>query len=159
MTAGQRLKLGRRVVWFTQAGRRHRERDRFPLTAGWIQRVTRKMGEPVGRNRAYDIQHELIAQGYIEPAGSYPQRRGGVYTGIKIALYRLKPAALRSQKFSVPGPNRNKRPKRVWRPLSWGHSLFGMPDGLPPPGWTAAEVARRQSLDEQLAPWEAKAWA
>jgi hypothetical protein len=110
------LQLGAAVVNYTQKTRRHHDRERFPLTAGWIMRVSRKLGQPVGRNRAYEIQHELIEAGVIELAGSYPHQRQGLYTGFKVALYRAG-RALRSKTSSVPARSRQV----AW----WKHPFFG----------------------------------
>ena len=114
MTEQQALRLGRRIVWVTRAGRRHDAP--FPLTASWIQRVSRRVGEPVGRDRAYAIQHALRRAGEIEEAGSYPQRRFGVFTGFRVKLW--KPAT-RTGRTTSSVPER--KPATGW----WTHPLFG----------------------------------
>jgi hypothetical protein len=103
-----------RVVAYTVATRRHRDRERFPLTAGWIMRVSRRLGFPVGRDRAYEIRRVAIEE-FLEPAGSYPQRRFGVLTGFRVQLWRAVATRLRPETSSVPDP-------RPW----WRHSLFGL---------------------------------
>jgi len=133
MTEKQALRLGRRVVRYTLASRKG---ETFPLTAGWIQRVSRRIGNPIGRDRAYAVQHALRNAGEITEAGSYPHRRGGLFTGFKVKLWRPT-ARLRHRSFSVPA-------QAAW----WQHPLFGFgltsyPEGLPrrlrrwhePPDW------------------------
>lgn len=121
-------RLGEAIVRQTELARPRRARDRFPLTGGWIMRVARRLGHPVGRNQAYEIQHQLIESGVIEEAGSYAQHRFGLPTGFKVKLYRRGSLRLRQDLASVPSPRRRK----PW----WQHPAFGFgvdryPDDLP----------------------------
>jgi hypothetical protein len=148
------LRLGIAIVDYTLKTRRHRDRERFPLTAGWIWHVSRWLGQPVGEHRAYRIQHALIDAAIIEPAGSYPQRRHGLPTGFKVTLYRLVRCALRADTSSVGRARVDKHHRHGPYALSWAHPLFGMCDGRPPPTWTKRQVRERLSLDE----WQRGAW-
>jgi len=121
MTEREALRLGRRVVRHTLAGR---DGDTFPLTASWIQRVSRRLGQPLGRDRAYQVQHALRNAGEIHEAGSYPQRRFGKLTGFKVKLWGT---AIRLRQATSSVPDRS-----AW----WRHPLFGFtatsyPEGLP----------------------------
>lgn len=99
MSERQLLNLGRQIVRYTLANRKHHDRERFPLTGGWIQQVSRQLGCPIGRNRAYQVQHALIASGAIIQRGQYPQRRKGHFTGYNVKLYACETPHTRS---SVP---------------------------------------------------------
>jgi hypothetical protein len=137
------LRLGLAVVDYTLKTRRHRARERFPLTAGWIWRVSRRLGHPVGIKRAYRIQHALIDAGIIEPAGAYKQRRFGVYTGFKVTLYRPVRCALRAAPSSIGRTSRQQARTGVWHPLFGDPELAKLfPRRLrrwrEPPEWEAA---------------------
>src|SRR5437868_6912304 len=83
------LQHGRMVLDYTLRTRSHKHRSRFPLTAGWIMQTSRKLGHPIGRNKAYAVQHELLEHD-LDVAGSYPQSRLGRLTGFKVTLYALR---------------------------------------------------------------------
>ena len=119
MTNRQLLRLGNAVVAHTLRTRRHRDRERFPLTAGWIQRAARKLGQPVGEHTAYRIQRALEGAGAIERCGSYPQRSLNGLTGFRVTLYRAVQRALGAPQFSV------GRSSRMRATTCWAHPLFG----------------------------------
>ena len=88
--------------------------SQFPLTGGWVQRVSRKLGTPVGEHRALRIVRLLIKKGLIVPAGSYRQQyHARQPSGFRVRLYRTA----RQVKVSV----RRPRPRNPW----WKHPLFG----------------------------------
>lgn len=101
MNDREALRLGRRIVAYTKATRKG---ETFPLTGGWVQRISRRLGQPIGRDRAYTVQHALIDAGEIEEAGSYPHRRFGQLTGFKVKLWRTG-SRLRQYASSVPDRN------------------------------------------------------
>lgn len=149
MTARQRkrerqlLQLGRAVVAHTRRTRRHRDREQFPLTAEWIRRVARQLGQPVGEHTAYRIQHALEEAGAVERCGTYAQRNLYGLTGFRVTLYRAVGRTLRATPFSVRTSSRRNAP------TCWAHPLFGdlaavatVPERLrkwrEPPPWSSS---------------------
>jgi len=94
-----------------------------------VQRISRRLGTPVGEHRALRIIHILEETGAIEPAGSYRQHyRRGYPSGFRVRLYRLGTRTARRVQVSV----RRRAPRKPW----WKHPLFGFdtnryPSGLP----------------------------
>lgn len=124
------LALGRAVVTYTvMNGHPRRKGEEFPLTGGWVQRLSRRLGHPVGEHRALRIISLLIEQKVVVPAGSY--RR---------AYHLRQPSGWRVRLFKLPPTTRHKasvrRPrivKRVSRQNWWADPLCGNPDQRPPP--------------------------
>jgi hypothetical protein len=127
-----RVKLAAAVVAHTERTRRHRDRRRFPLTAGHVQRTLRHLGTRVGEKQARAIRRAAVEYGIVEEAGHYLQHRNGEPTGARVKLYRrLVGGVTRTPSFS-PG-NTSPRRARVTRRNWWADPLMGEPDGRPPP--------------------------
>ncbi len=117
--------------------------ERFPLTEPTFTAIARKLGPTVGIKRARILLRRLRAANVLQPDGSYVRNHGHRY---RVALYRLVGglASLRS-KHAV---GRGRIVKRKKRFPYWEHTLFGEPDGLPPPGLTRAQKRRMRRRGE-----------
>ena len=131
---------------------------KFPFTGGHVQRMARRRGYCIGEHRALRMVALLISAGEIIPCGSY--RQPYLYAAgdgaFRVPLFHLPPAL---RKASVRRRKRVKPVKRRRYALTWAHPLFGCPTERPPPEWEARKRREREERKEQLALWEAAAWA
>ena len=101
---------------------------RLPFAGGFVQRVSRMLGQAVGEHKALRIVRRLTEAGVLSPAGSYRQAYNTRQpSGFRVRLFRLR-TLLRNTKSSV----RRASPRRPW----WTHPLFGFgsksfPEWLP----------------------------
>jgi hypothetical protein len=119
----------------------------FPLTEATFQAVARKLGRPVGIKRSRALIRRLVAEGVLEPSGSYRQRyttQGS--TGYRVGLYRLAVGVASALMQRAVGSRR--RVKRRQQLRWWQHPLFGDLFGLPPPHLGPQRAARMRSMDE-----------
>jgi hypothetical protein len=131
--------------------------ERFPLTEEMFCAVARKLGCPVGQKRARRLSGRLVENGVIGGSGQYRQkyRNTEARDGFFVSLFRLivgvrqrPPKSQRAvgNRRSVKRQSSSKPRRRCWE-----HALFGMPDGLPPPGIRQAVAKKMRSLDERPA--------
>jgi hypothetical protein len=119
----------------------------FPLTEATFQAVALRLGANVGIKRSRSLLRRLRAAGVLCDAGSYRQpytRQGS--SGYRVSLFRLGAlvAALRRKRAIGRGPRVKGGRLRRW----WEGGLFGDLYGLPPPGYSRAQLRRMRSADE-----------
>jgi hypothetical protein len=117
-------KVGKIVLDYLLVTHDHpRDPDRFPLTGGYVQRVSRKLGCPVGEHRALRIIRLLERAEVIERAGSYRQayRRMAGAGCFRVQLYRLSAAVRRLRPAASKASVRRRRAVKAW----WKHGMFG----------------------------------
>jgi hypothetical protein len=115
-------RVGKIVLNYLQVMRDYpRDPDRFPLTGGYIQRVSRRLGCPVGEHRALRIVRLLEREGLIERAGSYRQayRSVGGVGGFRVRLWKIVWQARR------PAREASVRTQGLGKPW-WKHEMFGL---------------------------------
>jgi hypothetical protein len=111
-----------------------RDPGRFPLTGGYVQRISRRLGCPVGEHRALRIIRQLEEDGVVKRAGSYRQayRSTAGAGSFRVRLYRLSAAVKRLRPAASKASVRGQRAVKAW----WKHGMFGFgvksyPRGLP----------------------------
>jgi hypothetical protein len=119
----------------------------FPLTEDAFQAIARRLGHQIGDKRARATVKRCIALGVLEGAGSYRQRyrNSVIRSGFRVPLFQLGASAAAKRKASVGKRRTVKRSRPVrW----WAHSLFGEPNGRPPPHLALEAARRMRSIDE-----------